>query len=348
MANKGKKKQGKKKGNGGGSKRRAAAPASATPTGNVGKFGGRPNGSIYGRVAPARGAGYEATCALTDPFCPGARFARYPDNTSSRTLTNQIRASFFVSSDAQGECSFGIRPGIPYTWNIGTIAGLSSVVMGASWSAIAGAGYSNVYRFTSFGFRVMSNMVPTAEQGEVWVGTTGDAVWAGATYDLSANVNWYETFNATLKNGTITEWVAMPAGPNSRRFVGLNGSTDAADNPDTDTNWTNAVVACVGLPASTTNCVRVEVYANFEYIPSIGSAVAKYAQPSPPTNTTLQNAVGWVSRKFNSATAVFSAKESEDMRAKAASWAWDQAMRSAGSALAGYLTGGASNLLLGN
>jgi hypothetical protein len=292
-------------------------------------------------------AEYEAVCSLSDPFCPAARDARWPDGVGNRTLTFQIRKSFLIGTDAQGECAIFFRPEYPYNLNTGTVAGLSATT-GATWSAAQSFSGVGLYRVTTAGIRVMSNMTPMTEKGEVWIATSPTSFNTLQAYDVANPLLWTEVYTSSLKNGTVSEWVATPNTPASRILV-KNNSSGNTDHANLDNSaWTECVIVGQGLDASNSTAMRIEVYLNLEYVPDSSGAAVFYATLAPPVDPEIQAAVALAQRgKETSTKKVMSDKEGRDLAEKLAKLAVSRAKAGLRGFLKGGPAGAARRLLTG-
>jgi hypothetical protein len=292
-------------------------------------------------------AEYEAVCSLSDPFCPAARDARWPDGVGNRTLTFQIRKSFLIGTDAQGECAVFFRPEYPYNLNTGTVVGLSATTA-ATWNAAQSISGVGLYRVTTAGVRVMSNMTPMTEKGEVWLATSPTSMAVSTAYDVGNPLIWTEVYTSSLKNGTVSEWVSTPNTPASRILIKGNTNGNTAHQDLDNSAWTELVIVGQGLDASNSTALRIEVYLNFEYVPDASGSAVFYATLAPPVDPEIQAAVAHAQRSKESSTKkVQSDREGRDLAEKLAKMAVSRAKAGLRGFLKSGPTGGLRRLITG-
>jgi hypothetical protein len=249
-----------------------------------------------------------------------------------------------LDSDANGNCAIAVRPELGYTYNLcgqggaGGVAG-TVVTTNATWNLLTTVlPATDTYRITSFGVRAYSNQKELDDRGYGFVCTRNAAFLVSTGYDVSNAVIFTEKLTASLKHGNIFEWVASPTGTLSRAFVYNNSSGDTQGTLTQNTFWTECMMLFQGLNASTVGAVRVEIYANIEYIPTLASGLAVYARTTPIDNPALKNAASIVAKKLDSAIVTKSQELSGQLRESAAHWAGEVAANAVSAFTGGVIS----------
>lgn len=227
-------------------------------------------------------------CSVTNPFCPEAIGARWPDNSYSKSVgwsITDLQAG--LSCDASGNASMLIVPEGYYS--SGTLAGTVStnaatLVAFASWPA-------NVvrYRITSWGFRLNSQLSPMTVAGMLRVRLFSPM--NGSTLGTTSIVNndcdnAYDIPLARVLN-TDLHIIPSPLGDNARYFrdiADFNTTLASYKNP----GWQIVQIAVNGAAASTVSAINVSVFFNFEFIFADADPSIKFAQPPPRNNPAVQ------------------------------------------------------------
>lgn len=225
------------------------------------------------------------TCSITNPFCPAARGAKWPDGTTGNTMTQQLRGNVIMRSDANGYLYMQFCAAAPFGYlETGAITGgggspivattKTTYTTYASTSLLAT--YANAYRVVSAGCIVRCVASATDASGVATFGTSGvtptnSAITLGLTY-------YQECAIKAIQPGLEFSWIAAPLGTTAHEFSGL--STGSVMNND----WTALTIEISGAKAST-NLLNVEYFINVEFTLSSGQAIAQLASPNPPQNT---------------------------------------------------------------
>lgn len=250
-----------------------------------------------GRAKKARGLKHvamtRAVCAITDPFCPAAKNARWPDGSGGNTMTVQLRGHRSPTNNASGNVGIVFVPLPPYGYaDAAEAAGVYTVAGG--WVLMQTnsllAQYATRCRVVSFG--VIARCIGSAinSGGLLTLGTVNEVA---VTQAFTVGT---ELFNSTrlvpLAMGTEVSWVSQPCGAGAHDFVaqGVNNGLSA--------DWTNLVCLISGGAASVA-AVDFEWYMNCEFCLSSQSALAPVVPPNPPPNrgaiagsNTVSNKIG--------------------------------------------------------
>lgn len=224
---------------------------------------------------------HDTLVGLLDPFSPQAAAAKIPDMGAGQTMTEQVRFSTPIVSEASGNAIFAFTP---------KLNNIMLTAAGANWPAAYSLQSSTSlvqvngdrFRITSMGVRIVSLLSATASSGYL-------AVCTGTPPALSTVVNiapdYYQEY-ALYSVGDNTDWhaVAKPTGEESVYWNPVIGSDGTTELPID--GWQSLIFIAQGLPASTT-CFQAEVVINYEFTVSTTSSIAKLQTPQPVYNPQL-------------------------------------------------------------
>lgn len=237
-------------------------------------------------------------CSLTNPFCPEAIGARWPDNSYTKSVGySHTAVPFTLSSDTTENSNLFLGDVYAYAQNTNASPKTSPYTY---TTAVAVSGLpSNIarYRITSWGLKLSGIVAPLSASGRVRIrlfspltGTTlnsisGTSALADAVYDIPL---------ARLANKDFFI-IPAPLGNNARLF------RDYASATGTLANWINPGWQCVqvaidGAPASTA-CIQISAYYNYEFVFADGDASTYFAHPPPASNPVAQQASAGVLEK---------------------------------------------------
>jgi hypothetical protein len=237
-------------------------------------------------------------CSLTDPFCPAARGARFPDGNAQRTIGIQAQQFFTVSTNNMGAAAVCFSPQAPYSYGIGNIA--AGAVVG-TWPATyteSSQGFAawinsiaRQFRVVSFGVEITPITNAMNSTGLLIVQETNDSTFLGQGFDTTVNTTKtlgddMESILVPMAQLRPVTWRSRPGGPESRMFNDLQVA-----NEDQSFDWTRCRVYVSGAPASTA-VLAVRLVANYEFTLQSGQAatqLAKAPQVQNPTISRLTN-----------------------------------------------------------
>lgn len=296
---------------------------------------GAGNGGKGGPLIRTRGNLVPAVCSIFDPFCPQAAGAKWPDGTIYKTLTYQNRFTVTVTTGAGGAAVIWVVPGLAF--NYATNSPAAGTVTWPSTMSLGGTSPANWQfgRVVSAGVKVIPTASMTNTSGYFVVTEIMEFAAGGASSSVGA-MSDVEMYTQPASGGEFC-WVSR-AGPLGHTFRRLDANTtyqtDTADR-------SCLMVTLVGGPASVA-AFAAEVTVNWEYYFTAQDAMNLAATPSPPANTFLTRA----SESVQNAVGSF-VKGNQDQFGRVVEMAAGRVLRAGGNAIAGYLTGGASQLLLG-
>lgn len=232
-------------------------------------------------------------CGLTDPFCEHARGARYPDDSSSRTLPFTHRARYNLISNVTGDLnylwwpSFGFEP-----LTFPSLVAGNVVTTWTDFPAQALISGVTKYRIVSSGFIVKSITAPLNASGEIgvrtWPSSMGSAM---QPLDLASyNCNQAKNQPLRLLNGMAVVTEHSDQMPQVFYQSSLDTPTVAIRAAN---GFTPATIYATGVPASTTVAV-IETYIHYELCFDDSTGMQQVAVPPPPSNAIVTQAAAKV------------------------------------------------------
>lgn len=226
-------------------------------------------------------------CGLTDPFCPHASGAKYPDDSNTRTLAYAFRGSKSFTTTSSGTAAYLWNPQYGFDPFLNSDAPNRVFADVTAWTDAGAVGLLfgvTKYRIVSSGFTLRSIVAPLNASGEVVLRTFGtDAERLGAVNLLTYNC--VESANIPLR---LVNEVAVVTSHNSempQNFYPL--SEDTGVLVDTVTRGFNPVTIYIqGAPGST-EVISVEFIINYELVFSDDIGMAQAATKSNPSNPVL-------------------------------------------------------------
>lgn len=233
-------------------------------------------------------------CGLTDPFCVHARNAKYPDESSIRSLPFSYHARVTLSSQAQGYNWTMFLPQFAYTPYTSGLTAVSTQV--TSWNDFASASVlANVqsYRIVSCGY-ILRNIAPALTASGM-VRVRGWPVTSGTTLTTVDLASYSGTFSIDIPLLECKELpVIIPHTAQLPQTI-YNVSSDSATVSGAGTKGFVFTTICVdGAPASIP-VLDVEFFIHYELIFDDSTAMQLLATPSPAPSTAVKAAAARVS-----------------------------------------------------
>jgi hypothetical protein len=241
----------------------------------TGKPSGGNKGSV-GAVGLSNGAIRNAS-AISDPFSPNARGAKIPDSNSSRSVPITLRTRTALSTNASGNGSRLVTPGLAdhvcapsaITTTSTTIDIQTNATDISDFAAIAAA--CDSYRIVSWGIRVFSPLSPLDQHGEVTLITLpDDAVnYFGANVAFSGSL--FEGVSRYPMANCDIHWVSKPKGNRWMDYTAVANSFPAYDS---------VLVVLTGAKATQTQALIIESFINIEAQPTLLSISSLVSTPA--------------------------------------------------------------------
>lgn len=220
-------------------------------------------------------------CGLVDPFCEHAKGAKYPDDSSSRTLPTEIHYTKTLTTDASGSGAFLILPVVKYDSILTCSVTSPDVFQPYDFTAtpvpvLTGA---SKYRVVSAGLRVRSVAPLLTSSGSVYLRSysaetaTSFAAFTGSTYLCSANKD-------ISLNNLKDEAIIIPRSSQMPQTFYSTTAVTYLANDWTSEGLCPVSIAVVGGPASTA-VIAVELIFHIEYIFEEGASLALATTPAP-------------------------------------------------------------------
>lgn len=272
-------------------------------------------------------------CSITDPFCPEAAGAKWPDGTIYKTVPYQNRFTISGTTGATGSAVVWLSPGLYY--NYATNSPAASTVTWPNAFSIGGATPTGWQygRIVSAGCKVMPTVSMTNSSGYFVCNEITEYAAGGASSTIGA-MSDVQIMTQPMNQGEFV-WISR-AGPQGHVFRAPGGNTEFGTSSG---DRTALMIQLVGGPASTA-AFTVEVIVNWEFTFSAQDAMNPIATNSPPTNPTLQRA----SEAVQNAVGSF-VKGNQDKIGVVVEAAAKTALRRIGNAAANYFTGGGYAML---
>jgi hypothetical protein len=230
-----------------------------------------------------------AVCAITDPFCPASKNAKYPDGTMGNTLTQQVRGNYTVTTSASGNYVLSLVPSVPYGYLLAVAATATTNTLAAAYTKYSSANtlfdtYGQNYRVVSMGVIIRCVASATTASGTLTLGS-GPALPVNTVVTLGQEL-YNEVVIKAIQPGMEVSWIATPMGPGARDFSAPTTTT----NPSSIADWNALTLEIAGAPASTA-MLSVEWFINIEFNLALNSALSAVAKPNPPKSDVAMTAL---------------------------------------------------------
>lgn len=267
-------------------------------------------------------------CGVTDPFCPHSSGAKYPDNSSARTLTYTRRG--LMKLDTSGGSILGTQAWYwhPQFYNepIAPASLISAAGVVTGWSpfpSVAPIAGVTAYRIVSSGFTLknISNLMTTDGLISLrsWAKPDGAEFAIVDTTSFSASAAYDVPLLDCKDVATITQ--------RSTRLPQAFVDTDDDRGVVTNTTDNGFLPVTILLSAASTNKVYMSWVINYELVFDDSSGLAQLATNPPLNNPLITQAAAAVT---SSVGTIFS---------RSASAIGDVIVRKAAQAVAGLLGG---------
>lgn len=234
-------------------------------------------------------------CSVTNPFCPEAIGARWPDNSYTKSVGWSITdRQMSLGADAAGTAGVVFAGDLGAAYTLGSFSG-ATATWSANWSQLTAMPSNSVrYRLTSWGIKVSSNLSKFTAAGMVRVRLFSPI--SGATLGTSSiNSNMADfAMDIPLSRVIEKDLFIVPAalGDNARFFRANESYTSTVANWQ-NPGWQIVQIAAEGAPASV-NVLNLSIFYNFELVFADGDASNAFAQPPPKPQPGVIKAVAGI------------------------------------------------------
>lgn len=232
-------------------------------------------------------------CGLSDPFCSHARGAKYPDDSSVRTVPFTFEGITTVLTSAAGTQAVFLWPQFTYLpIGFGSTASLPTE---SAWDARTNAApltSVSQYRIVSVGFTLKRISAPLYSSGMVHIRSWPSEAYSpygsmdiasySATYSQDIPLQDCSEVAITLEHSSQMPQVFYDVSSDSST---VSGGSSRGFNPVT--------LYLVGCPASS-DVLQIHWVIHYELIFDTATAMAQIATPPPPANPVLTAAANSV------------------------------------------------------
>jgi len=222
------------------------------------------------------------TCGVSNPFCPQANGARWPDNSYTKSLTFDVcgEKSTFTTS-ATGTGGFLFLPS--YTGFVGAGSYLAPNFTYSTLSALSSYPTMGRWRLTSWGIKLQA---PTSKLNTA--GTLTIRLFSPSAGSSITSINAGTTMADSMMTIPLSRLcdedlfvIPMPLGDDAREW--RNTDTITQVNTFVNPGWQVIEVNTTDATASTValNCYS---YMHFEFVPYDGDVLYSYADAPPKNN----------------------------------------------------------------
>jgi hypothetical protein len=249
--------------------------------------------------SPSASRAVHSICGLTDPFCAHANGAKYPDDSSARTLAYTFRGRKSLATDANGECAYLWFP--QYAYQPITFASARTGGGVTAWTDFPASAYLSgtaSYRIVSAGYILRSITAPLNASGIVSVRdyaavpdrlTTVDMTTFNANATADIPLRLLNNFASISSHSSKMPQIFYPVGDDSAAIGSV--STERGFNPQT--------IFVTGAPINTT-VITMEYVIHFELIFPDDQGLAQACTPPPPANSLITQSAARVTSQVPS------------------------------------------------
>lgn len=238
------------------------------------------------------------TCSITNPFCPGAKGARWPDNSYTKSVGYAYEGSTILTTDSNGSAASLFFPAVVPCMSDATVtSGTAAYVNAIPYPGLPVQPTVARYRITSLGYKINctgSAMTTTGRlRLRLFSPLTGTGLSSIAINTISADALIDEPVARFINKDMYVN--CAPLGDNARFFrEPENVSTVASwENP----GWQVLQVAVDGGEVSKA-IINVTVFANYEYVYDDSSPMQLVASAPPSDAPRVREASASVFQKI--------------------------------------------------
>lgn len=241
-------------------------------------------------------------CSVSNPFCPEAVGARWPDNSMTKSAAFTYRNSMLLTTNAAGLLSSAYMASSAPAVATATVAG-TTASYGGNWavfSGIAGSASTTRFRVTSIGYKISCTSPRLSTQGRLRL-RIFSPLETSTLVSFEINTQYVDSVYDVPLARLIDKDVYVTPAPlgdiarifrDSAEYI-VTDPVASAPNP----GWQILVVSVDGMTANTA-CVSVEVFAHYEYVYGDGATTAQFATAPPRSNMAVREANASVVEKI--------------------------------------------------
>lgn len=258
------------------------------------------------------------TCSVTNPFCPEAKGARWPDNSYTKSVgwgyQNQMTT---VATNAAGSGAVMFTASLYNTYYGGVVVGTNAAYGGSGNSGVAWTGVASRYRVTSWGLRLNSTASSMTATGVVTI-----RLFSPENLSSLTSVDILSTMADASYDVPLARLIGkdcfvfpMPMGVDARLTEASEGAVSVMGTNSTH-GWQTVQVALSGCPASSAP-LSVYMYYNFEIIPADGDSANAFSVAPPASNPIIREANAGVLERIGNFVEGTAAKVDNLVKSKA-------------------------------
>jgi hypothetical protein len=251
---------------------------------------GVPRTAVGQSTAIVRASLAQQVCSISNPFCPEARGARWPDNSHMRSLGYSRVFTQPLATFADGTGGVLIAQGSTALLAFATATiGSGALTFGGGFTAWTPTdGVANKYRITSWGIKLSCTLPPLSAQGMCHVRLYSNQSGANFTTINVTDDACEELIDIPIARLVEEDLfvIPMPIGLEARQYRTLNASGTFANYQNI--GWQQVVIGITGGAASSSEVLKAYIYVNAELIPGEGASQAVYAMAPPPDSPSVR------------------------------------------------------------
>lgn len=229
-------------------------------------------------------------CGLSDPFCSHANGAKYPDDSSYRTITlTRIKSDTIISGSGANYTYNLFLPQLGYSpMATATVASGTTVTSWGNFPSTSVVGMQ-AYRTISFGMKLSAIAAPLYRSGVVRI--RGFAFEEGANLASVDLATYYCSFAYDIPYDKCNDVAIIFPRTAQRPEQFYDALSDSSSYSTTTKGFGFVTIMVEGGPPGT-SLLNVTSYHNLEFIPDDTSVYSMLATPPPRKDALLTDVAG--------------------------------------------------------
>jgi len=239
-------------------------------------------------------------CGIVDPFCDHAMGAKYPDDSSTRTLPYTMRTLAYLSTDANGDGGFILLPQYSYNPYTNMATGtLPNVTTWGNFNTSGAPGIAGVdsYRIVSIGVKLRNIVAPLSSSGIVSLRTFPHTSGANLEPLNYTTYNCSQSGNVALQH--CKEYTIVVPHTAQMPQVFYKTADDSASVAGWNAKGFEPVTIYVSGAAASTNVLAIETVIHYELTFDDSSGLQQAATPPPPANAVITTTANRVTSELS-------------------------------------------------